>query len=278
MSEPIAVIIPTYNRSHTLPRALDSVNSQTVRPEGVFVIDDGSTDDTKKMLDRDYPQVNYIYQNNAGVSSARNTGVAVSKGQWLTFLDSDDEWMPNKLERQLHEAHHNPTYRLVHCDEIWIRDGTRVNAMHKHQKAGGNIFERCLALCTISPSAVMIERNLFEEVGGFNESLPACEDYDLWLRICSRYPVLYIEEPLLRKYGGHGDQLSKQHWGMDRFRIKALVALLNSGNLCQQQSQVTRAMLIKKCEILIQGAEKRGKGESARYYTSLMKKFANPDL
>ncbi|HBX99078.1 MAG TPA: glycosyl transferase, partial [Gammaproteobacteria bacterium] len=118
----------------------------------------------------------------------------------------------------------------------------------------------------------------FEEVGGFNESLPACEDYDLWLRICSRYPVLYVEEPLLRKYGGHDDQLSKQHWGMDRFRIKALVALLNSGNLCQQQSQVTRAMLIKKCEILTQGAEKRGKGESARYYTSLMKKFANPDL
>ena len=242
------------------------------------MIDDGSTDDTKKMLDRDYPQVNYIYQNNAGVSSARNTGVAVSEGHWLTFLDSDDEWMPNKLERQLQEANHNPTYRLVHCDEIWIRNGIRVNAMYKHQKAGGNIFERCLALCTISPSAVMIERSLFEEVGGFNESLPACEDYDLWLRICSRYPVLYVEEPLLRKYGGHDDQLSKQHWGMDRFRIKALVALLNSGNLCQQQSQVTRAMLIKKCEILTQGAEKRGKGESARYYTSLMKKFANPDL
>ena len=150
--------------------------------------------------------------------------------------------------------------------------------MHKHQKAGGEIFERCLPLCVISPSAVMIKRHLFEEVGGFDESLPACEDYDLWLRICSRYPVLYIEEALLRKYGGHDDQLSRQYWGMDRFRVKALVTLLNTGNLRPQQTQLTRAMLVNKCEILVQGAEKRGNKETASYYYSLIKSFAKPSL
>ena len=263
MSQSIAVIIPTYNRSHTLRRALDSVNSQTVKPNEICVVDDGSTDETEQLLSRHYPQVTYVYQSNTGVSSARNAGVAFTRGHWLAFLDSDDEWMPNKLERQLQEINDNPTFPLVHCDEIWIRNGTRVNAMHKHQKAGGEIFERCLPLCVISPSAVMIKRRLFEEVGGFDESLPACEDYDLWLRFCSRYPVLYIEEALLRKYGGHDDQLSRQHWGMDRFRVKALVTLLNTGSLRPQQTQLTRAMLVNKCEILAEGAEKRGNKETA---------------
>jgi len=240
------------------------------------VVDDGSTDETEQLLSRHYPQVNYVYQSNAGVSSARNAGVALTRGHWLAFLDSDDEWMPNKLERQLQEINSNNTFPLVHCDEIWIRNGVRVNAMHKHQKAGGEIFERCLPLCVISPSAVMIKRRLFEEVGGFDESLPACEDYDLWLRICSRHPVLYIEEALLRKYGGHDDQLSRQHWGMDRFRVKALVTLLNTGNLRPQQTQLTRAMLVNKCEILAQGAGKRGNKETASYYYSLIKSFAKP--
>ena len=278
MPQSIAVIIPTYNRSHTLRRALDSVNNQTVRPSEICVVDDGSTDETEQLLSRHYPQVNYVYQSNAGVSSARNAGVALTRGHWLAFLDSDDEWMPNKLERQLQEINSNNTFPLVHCDEIWIRNGVRVNAMHKHQKAGGEIFERCLPLCVISPSAVMIKRRLFEEVGGFDESLPACEDYDLWLRICSRYPVLYIEEALLRKYGGHDDQLSRQYWGMDRFRVKALVTLLNTGNLRPQQTQLTRAMLVNKCEILVQGAEKRGNKETAGYYYSLIKSFAKSSL
>jgi glycosyltransferase involved in cell wall biosynthesis len=123
MPQSIAVIIPTYNRSHTLRRALDSVNNQTVRPSEICVVDDGSTDETEQLLSRHYPQVNYVYQSNAGVSSARNAGVALTKGHWLAFLDSDDEWMPNKLERQLQEINGNDTFPLVHCDEIWIRNG-----------------------------------------------------------------------------------------------------------------------------------------------------------
>ena len=111
--------------------------------------------------------------------------------------------------------------------------------MHKHAKAGGWIYTHCLPLCAISPSAVLIHRSIFDCVGLFNEQLPACEDYDLWLRICARFPVHFIPEPLIIKYGGHDDQLSRRYWGMDRFRIQALEDILASGVLTEEHRQAT---------------------------------------
>lgn len=257
MAETVSVIIPTYNRRHCLPRALDSVLAQTTAALEIIVVDDGSTDGTEQLLAKNYPGVICLRQANRGVSAARNAGIDRSRGDWLAFLDSDDEWLPAKLETQLATAAAHPDCPLVHSDEIWIRRGVRVNAMRKHGKAGGEIFERCLPLCAISPSAAMIRASLFDQLGGFDESLPACEDYDLWLRLCSRYPVAYVDEPLLRKYGGHQDQLSQQYWGMDRFRVRALTKLLAAGNLSTEQSQAVRAMLTEKITILAAGARKR---------------------
>ena len=270
MTESISVIIPTYNRDYCLPRALDSVLAQTRQVEEICVVDDGSTDTTQQLLQADYPQVNYYWQENQGVSAARNLGINNSKGSWLAFLDSDDEWLPEKIEKQLTELAQFPNYKLVHCDEIWIRNGVRVNAMDKHEKAGGEIFENCLPLCAISPSASLIRRELFTEVGLFDESLPACEDYDLWLRVCSRYPVLYVDEKLLRKYGGHKDQLSRQHWGMDRFRVAALNRIIQQGDLTVSQLEAARTTLINKCQILINGANKRGNKELESQYRDLL--------
>jgi glycosyltransferase involved in cell wall biosynthesis len=264
MSKPtVSVIIPSYNRCHSMPRALDSVLAQTRPAEEIIVVDDGSDDGTAAMLARDYPELVCLVQENRGVSAARNAGIRAARGDWIGLLDSDDEWLPQKLERQLQalqEARRSEFSRplLVHCDEIWIRKGRRVNPMDKHAKAGGWIFERCLPLCAISPSAVLMARELLADVGEFDEDLPACEDYDLWLRICSRYPVLYVDEPLLKKYGGHSDQLSRQHWGMDRFRVRALEKLLNTGGLDKGQQEQATAMLHEKCRILRLGAEKRG--------------------
>ena len=124
-----------------------------------------------------------------------------------------------------------PEARLCHTEEIWIRNGVRVNQMKKHAKSGGWLFQRSLALCCISPSSVLIHRSLFEDYGDFDESLPACEDYDLWLRITARESVAYVEVPQIYKYGGHEDQLSRAFWGMDRFRIQALEACLTGGYL-----------------------------------------------
>jgi glycosyltransferase involved in cell wall biosynthesis len=270
MHATVAVIIPVFNRVQLLGRALVSVYAQTLLPDEVCVVDDGSTDGAEAYIKEKFPQVIYHYQSNQGVSAARNTGVAATKSHWLAFLDSDDEWLPGKLRAQMDALRKQANHRLVHCDEIWIRRGTRVNPGRKHQKGGGLLFERCLALCVISPSAVVLERELLSELGGFDESLPACEDYELWLKVCSRYPVLYVDEPLLRKYGGHEDQLSSKYWGMDRFRVQALDKLLNSGTLDLKQELATKTMLIRKSKILMNGAVKRQNTELAGKYSSLI--------
>ena len=253
----ISVIIPSHNRAHLLPRALDSVLAQTLPPLEVIVIDDGSNDGTATLVARDYPQVTLLQQQNRGVSAARNRGIGHAQGDWIALLDSDDQWLPAKLERQWHACQKQPAAPLIHCDEIWIRNGRRVNPMNKHRKTGGWIFQRCLPLCVISPSAALIRRDLFDEVGLFDETLPACEDYDLWLRICSRYAVDYIDEPLLIKYGGHDDQLSRRHWGMDRFRLQALERILQQP-LIDEDRDAAHAMLLKKANILLKGACKHG--------------------
>ena len=221
----IAVVIPTYNRLHTLKRAIQSVLSQQRPPDEIIVVDDGSTDGTQTWLSTLDSGIRVITQQNRGVSAARNVGIAAARSQWLALLDSDDEWLPAKLERQLQSV--DSSTQLCHTDEIWIRNGVRVNPHKKHKKRGGFIFSYCLPMCAISPSSVLMRKSLFDAVGLFDESLPACEDYDLWLRICSQYPVVYVDEPLLKKYGGHDDQLSRKHWGMDRFRVKALQKLID---------------------------------------------------
>ena len=275
MNDSVAVIIPTYNRVATLGRALDSVYAQSRPAEEICVVDDGSTDGTEELVKDRYPNIVYIKQKNSGVSSARNKGVASTSSKYLAFLDSDDEWLPKKLEVQLSALQLEPGFKLVHSDEIWIRNGKRVNQMDKHRKRGGELFARCLPLCVISPSSVVMERALYVGLGGFDELLPACEDYDLWLRLCSREQVLYIDAPLLKKYGGHEDQLSRQHWGMDRFRVQSLVKLLNSGVLEDDQDQLVRVTLLEKAKILRNGAEKRGKIERAEYYEQLITGYGN---
>lgn len=269
----ISVIIPTYNRANTLPRALDSVLAQSRPANEIIVIDDGSSDETCSLIQSDYPQVVYLHQPNAGVSAARNLGIKQAKGDWIALLDSDDEWLPEKLEQQADAINAEPEYQLCHCDEIWIRNGKRVNPMKKHSKSGGWIFDRCLPLCAISPSASIIKKSLLEALGLFDESLPACEDYDLWLKVCSQQPVLYIDEPLLKKYGGHEDQLSQKHWGMDRFRIQALDNVLDNIELKADDRQAAIQMLLEKTRIFINGAMKRNRDESLEDYRQLLAKY-----
>lgn len=262
----VSVIIPTHNRAHTLARALDSVLQQTLPADEIIVIDDGSTDNTAALME-EYPDVVYLRQPNAGVSHARNTGIAAARNDWLALLDSDDAWHPQKLERQVRALQPQPGYRLCHTDEIWIRNGARVNPMNKHAKRGGRIFQHCLPLCAISPSSVLLHRGLFDDTGPFDETLPACEDYDLWLRITAKYPVLYLDEPLITKYGGHADQLSRKHWGMDRFRIQALENILHRGTLNAADRRAALEMLNQKLNILLAGARKRGNHEILQCYT-----------
>ena len=272
-SRSVSVVIPTYNREERLPAAIRSVLEQTAPPSEIIVVDDGSTDGTAALV-RAYPEVRYLHQENQGVSAARNYGIRSARHDWIALLDSDDEWLPRKVERQWSALERDPQFRFCHTDEIWIRRGRRVNPMKKHAKYGGHVFHHCLPLCVISPSSALIHRDLFERYGMFDPELPVCEDYDLWLRICAREPVLFVDEPLLLKYGGHEDQLSRAYWGMDRFRIRALEKLIRSGVLEGEALTAALDTLYRKIDIYAAGAEKRHRFEEADRYRDKKRRFA----
>jgi len=255
----VTVVIPTYNRHSLLARALRSLMAQTRPPDEIIVVDDGSTDGTGERLAREFPSVRYFAQERRGVSSARNRAIRAASGEWMGFLDSDDEWLPEKLARQLAVLAAQPDHHVCHTNEFWIRRGRKVNPRRVHAKRGGRIFQHCLPLCVISPSSALIHRSVLKRVGLFDEGLIACEDYDLWLRVCAIYPVLYLEEPLVVKHGGHSDQLSAAHWGMDRFRMRALTKIIESHELGAEERNAAIETLLRKIDIYLPGARKRGK-------------------
>ena len=263
----ISIVIPTFNRIGSLPRALDSALNQTYQPSEIIVVDNGSSDGTTKLLRERYPSIRLLIEKKLGVSAARNKGIRHSKFQWIALLDSDDAWDKTKLEKQKNAlASSQDHFRLVHTDEIWIRNGNKFNQMKKHQKFGGDIFNNCLSLCCISPSSVLINKNIFKEVGYFDESLPVCEDYDLWLKICSQEKILFINQKLTLKYGGHKDQLSKTYWGMDRFRIKSLENLILNYKLKPDQKINAIKTIVKKLKIIVNGAYKRNNSSMINKY------------
>jgi glycosyltransferase involved in cell wall biosynthesis len=225
----VSVIIATFNRGWILSEAVDSVLSQDYAPFELIVIDDGSTDDTAAILN-DYAdsRLRVHFQPNRGVSAARNRGIPQSAGELIAFLDSDDLWLPGKISAQVLFFQEHPDALICQTEEIWIRNKVRVNPKNRHQKPSGDIFRPSLALCLVSPSAVMIRRSLLDEVGLFDETLPACEDYALWLRISCKHLVHLMDVPLILKRGGHEDQLSRAP-SLDRFRIRAIEKLLQTG-------------------------------------------------
>ncbi|MGH7456269.1 MAG: glycosyltransferase, partial [bacterium] len=268
-----SVIIPTFNRAAFLREAIDSVLAQTEKDFELIVVDDGSTDCTRELVAEYGDRIRYFFQPNAGASAARNLGIRHAAGNFIAFLDSDDLWLPKKLARQMQWMAAHPNLLLCHTDEIWIRRGVRVNQKMIHAKAGGWIYPLCLPRCIISPSSVLMRRELFDAIGLFDEQLPVCEDYDLWLRVASRFEVGFIPEPLIVKRGGHPDQLSQREWGNDRYRVTALLKIYRSGVLDEAARRLTAAMICLKCRILENGFHKRQKLIEAKFYADLKEKF-----
>jgi GT2 family glycosyltransferase len=260
----VSVVIPTHQRRDLTLRALASVAAQSLRPREVLVVADGCSDGTEAAVSLAYPSATVVSQDQLGVSGARNAGIRRAAGEWIALLDSDDEWKPEKLERQLAVLRSHPECGICHCDEIWIRRGNQVLQGKHHRKRGGSIFTDCLALCAISPSAALVHRSVFERVGGFDEELPACEDYDFWLRACADGEVAFVDEPLVVKYGGHDDQLSRRYPAMDRFRMQSLGKFLRSGAGDTAQRAAARETLRTKFDIYVNGARKRGRHAEAR--------------
>lgn len=272
----ISVVIPSYNRRHTLERALQSVFLQSSKVDEVILVDDGSTDASAELVEHKFPEVKILRQANLGVSAARNRGIEAAQFEWIALLDSDDSWHTHKIEKIRAARRQHPDIVLFHSDEIWIRNGVRVNPMHKHRKSGGWIFEQCLPLCAISPSASVIKSSVLRDLGMFDESLPACEDYVLWLRLCHRHPVHYLEQRLIVKYGGHEDQLSRRHPVMDRFRVRALHRLLDGEQLSAEHQAAAVSALLTKLDILLKGAIKHGNQQLIDEFAPLRAQWREP--
>jgi glycosyltransferase involved in cell wall biosynthesis len=276
----ISVIIPTYNRASFLSEAIASVLGQDYfrRRDGarafeLLVIDDGSDDGTREVAAEFGEQVYYHAQPHRGVSAARNAGLELAKGETIAFLDSDDLWLKQKIGVQMAFFKAFPDAKVSYTEEIWVRNGARLNPHKKHAKPSGWIFDKVLPLCLLSLSSCLFRREVFDAVGGFDESLPVCEDYDLGIRIAQRYPIHLIPAPLIIKRGGHTDQLSHKYWGMDRYRVQALEKALRSG-LETWQAKLVREEICRKSRVLLQGFEKRGNAEETALYQGIIRKYA----
>lgn len=270
-----SVIVPSYNRAALLRRALDSILEQTFAAREIIVIDDGSSDATARLIRECYPQVRYRYLRHSGVSAARNLGIRDATGNWIALLDSDDFWTRGKLAAQAELIRRTPALRWLHTNETWVRNGVTVRQKALHEKAGGDIFSACLRLCCVSPSTVAVRRDVFAEIGLFDETLKACEDYDLWLRIAAHEPIGFIAEPLVLKCDGHPGQLSHRIPALDRYRIRALAKLLCSGRLSPAQVHKTRQALQHKAGIFVAGARKRGHHVEAANVNAIVRKLTD---
>lgn len=275
----ISVIIPTYNRATFLREAVESVLSQGYWTGGtrghafeLLIIDDGSTDETGTMIREFGGRLEYHFQEHAGVSSARNLGLRLARGEFIAYLDSDDLWKREKIQVQMSFFKAFPQARVCYTEEVWIRNGARLNPGKRHRKYSGRIFDKVLPLCLLSLSSALFHREVFAEVGDFDRSLPACEDYDFGIRLAHRYPIHLVPNPLIIKRGGHSDQLSRLYWGMDRFRVQALEKALGLG-LTAEEDLLVRQEIVKKCRVLVQGFQKRENGREADRYLDLIKKY-----
>lgn len=267
-----SIIIPTYNRRFLTKIAIESVLEQNYDDFELIIIDDASTDNIIQILEayKAYQNFKYIIHNeNKGVSAARNSGIKVAQGEWICFLDSDDRFRKDKLQEFAYQIEHHPDYKIFHSNEIWYRHNKLIQEKRKHAKPDGDAFEKSLELCCISPSSVCLHRSLFEQYGLFDEDLPACEDYDMWLRLVYKYPVKLIPQRLTIKEGGHEDQLSSQH-SLDKYRIIALSKLINSQALNTKQAELARQMLDRKLEIYRIGCEKNN---NLSEYTRLLQQI-----
>ncbi len=254
MTPLVSIIIPVFNRVRELERALASVHGQSYPHYEVLVIDDHSTVDLTRALSA--YSLTALTTDGKGVSAARNTGIKAARGELLAFLDSDDEWLPTKLEKQVEFMNIHTQLSIVHSNETWWRNGAIVPQPAKYKRFGGDVFAACTRACLLGPSTVMLRKALLDSVGVFDTEFPVCEDFDLWLRITAREAVGFIEESLTIKHGGHADQLSMQYHSMDLWRVRALAKHLNSRKLSALQTQELIASLVQKSEILLKGFDK----------------------
>jgi glycosyltransferase involved in cell wall biosynthesis len=278
--------VPVFNRFKVTADAVASVLFQTFSDLELILVDDGSTAAMDSLTDRfsQDPRFRYIRIEHSGKPGhVRNKGAEFARGEYLAFLDSDDIWLPQKLQRQVEVlrrvnegTHDGRRVPLVHTREFWLRGEKLVSQKKQRHARRGNVFGDALQKCTIGPSTTLMEKRVFEELGGFRSDLEIAEDYEFWLRLTALYPVEYIEEPLIVKRAGHGPQLSQKYEQIEIFRLDALRGLVEDrwfarnadSEAAESPDTQNRAEeeYARKCRIYAEGCRKRGRAEMATEY------------
>lgn len=205
----VSVIIPTYNRASLIPRALDSVLSQTFKDYEIVVIDDGSVDNTQEVIKPYWDRIKYVRQKNGGISAARNRGIQESTGKYIAFLDSDDYWAPEKLEIQAGILDQNPKIGIVYVRMPIVNEHGQILGMKPNGVSGKNFQELLRVWGDLPTSSVMTRRECFDRLGMFDENLPPMEDIDMWIRIAHDYELHEIEGKTLAYYWRHDHQITQ---------------------------------------------------------------------
>ncbi len=227
----VSVIIPTYNRMHLIARAIDSVLAQTFTDYEIIVIDDGSKDDTQQILQTYQTKIKYIFQDNQGISEARNRGIQESKGEYIAFLDSDDWWAPEKLTEQVKILNTHKNIGIVYSRMPIINEKGETIGMKPNGASGKNFKELLEIWGDLPTSTVLTRRECFDKVGTFDKDLPPMEDIDMWLRISQFYDLYEIEGKTLAYYYRHGTQITanpiKVYEGLTKIYKKILTQYEN---------------------------------------------------
>jgi glycosyltransferase involved in cell wall biosynthesis len=218
----VSVIIPTYNRAHLVTKSIDSVQRQTFKDYEIIVVDDGGNDNTSELLQLRYgKRIVYIRKHrNQGLSAARNTGVGAARGEYIAFLDDDDQWLPEKLEMQLALMQKNPSLGLAYCNAHLVNESNELIKEVQGSKRG-YIYDDMLASNHFGISSVLLRKKVFLETGYYDESLSALEDWDLWIRVSKFYDVDFVDQPLVR-YLMHSNNMSSNLLNMERSTFAVL--------------------------------------------------------
>ncbi len=218
----VSVVIPTYNAARYVEAAVASVLGQTFKDVEVLVVDDGSTDETEAVLSRYRSAVRYLRQENGGVSAARNRGIQESTGRYVAFLDADDTWFPEKLDRQVAALGSSGRHRACYSAHVICTEALEPLSVQRGVRKSSSL-EGLLLIGNVvgTPSSVLCDRSLFSIVGGFDPRLSQCADWDMWVRLATVSEFLYLDEPLVM-YRQHGSNMSRAPKLLERDSVRVL--------------------------------------------------------